>query len=74
MRVRSPAWIIIAGGVLLQASGVLSVAGSALIGIDNAITATIDLKKFVAKVLPARKVALKPVKPVVIPKKARTLP
>lgn len=55
MIARSPAWIIVAGAVLVQASGVLSTAGSALIGIDNAIKATIDLKKIVAKIVPPQK-------------------
>jgi hypothetical protein len=65
MKLRSPAWIIIAGAVLVQSSGVLSTAGSALIGIDNAIRATIDLKALVAKIVPPAKIV--PIKPVVVP-------
>ena len=65
MKLRSPAWIIVAGVVLVQTSGVLSTAGSALIGIDNAIRATIDLKAMVAKIVPPAKIV--PIKPVVVP-------
>ena len=70
MKVRSPAWIIVAGAVLIQASGVLSTAGSALIGIDSAIRATIDLKVLAAKIIPPPKPKFVPIKPVTIPKKA----
>ena len=69
MKVLSPAWIIVAGVVLVQTSGILSTAGSALIGIDSAIRATIDLKALVAKIAPP-KPKFVPIKPVVIPKKA----
>lgn len=69
MKLRSPAWIIVAGAVLVQTSGVLSTAGSALIGIDNAIKATIDLKAIVAKIIPPAKIV--PIKPVVIPPTAK---
>ena len=75
MKLRSPAWIIVAGAVLVQTSGVLSTAGSALIGVDNAIRATIDLKAMVAKIIPPAKIV--PIKKVVIPpikKAARALP
>lgn len=68
MKLYSPAWIIIAGAVLVQASGGLSTAGSALIGIDNAVKATIDLKTLVAKIIPPPKTKFVPIKPVVIPK------
>ena len=67
MKLYSPAWIIVAGAVLVQASGGLSTAGSALIGIDNAIKAVIDLKAIAAKIIPAPKFT--PIKTVVVPKK-----
>lgn len=66
MKLYSPAWIIVAGAVLVQASGGLSTAGSALIGIDNAIKAVIDLKAIAAKIIPPPKFV--PIKPVVVPK------
>ena len=69
MKLHSPAWIIVAGAVLVQASGGLSTAGSALIGIDNAIKAVIDLKTIVAKIIPPPKFV--PIKPVVVPKPKR---
>ena len=65
MKARSPAWIIVAGAVLVQASGALSTTGSALIGIDSAIKAVIDLKALAAKVLPPPKFV--PIKKVVVP-------
>ena len=65
MKLYSPAWILVVGAVLVQASGGLSTAGSALIGIDNAIKATIDLKALVAKIVPPQKIV--PIKPVVVP-------
>jgi hypothetical protein len=68
MKVRSPAWIILAGALFIQGSGILSTTGSALIGIDSAIRATIDLKALVARIAPKPK--FEPIKPVVIPKKA----
>ena len=67
MKLYSPAWIIVAGVVLVQTSGVLSTAGSALIGIDNAIKAVIDLKAIAAKIVPPPKFV--PIKPVIVPKK-----
>ena len=71
MKARSPAWIIVAGAVLVQASGALSTTGSALIGIDSAIKAVIDLRSIVAKALPPPKFV--PIKKVVIPP-ARKMP
>ena len=65
-----PAVVIVAGAVLVQASGALSTAGSALIGIDNAIKATIDLKTIVAKIIPPPKFV--PIKPIVVPKRMPT--
>ena len=49
----------------MQASGALSTTGSALIGIDSAIKAVIDLRAIVAKALPPPKFV--PIKKVVIP-------
>lgn len=63
MKLRSPAWIIVAGAVVVQATGGLSMAGSTLIGIDNAIKAIVDINGLFTKVV------IKPIKPVVIPKK-----
>lgn len=76
MKVRSPTWIVIAGVVLAQASGILGAVGTGITGLDNAITATIDLKK---KFREAVAVPFKPIKPVVIPapkvkKTALTMP
>jgi hypothetical protein len=68
MKLYSPAWVVVAGAVLLQTSGALTTAGSALIGIDNAIKATIDIRAIVARIVPPAKIV--PIKPVVIPKKA----
>lgn len=51
MILRSPAWIVVAGVVLLQACGGISAVGNALIGIDHAITATIDIKHVITTVL-----------------------
>ena len=65
-----PAVVIVAGAVLVQASGALSTAGSALIGIDNAIKATIDLKTIIAKIIPPPKFV--PIKPIVVPKRMPT--
>ena len=65
MIIRSPAWIIVAGAALIQASGILSTTGSALIGIDSALRATIDLKALVATIVPKPKFA--PINPVTIP-------
>lgn len=62
-----PAALIVAGAVFVQASGGLSTAGSALIGIDNAIKAVIDLKAIAAKIVPPPKFV--PIKPVIVPKK-----
>ena len=67
MKLYSPAWIIVAGVVLVQTSGVLSTAGSALIGIDNAIKAVIDLKAIAAKIVPPQKLKFVPIKPVIVP-------
>ena len=74
MKVRSPAWIIVAGAVLVQSSGIISTVGSALIGIDGAIKATIDLKSIVAKVLPPPTPKFVQIKKVVIPPPRRTMP
>jgi len=76
VKARSPAWLIAAAVVLAQASGVVSTVGSALIGIDNAITATIDLKKMVAKIIPPRpaKFSFAPIQPVVVPPTKKQMP
>ena len=70
MRIYSPVWIAIAVAVLVQTSGTLSTVGSALIGVDNAIKATIDLKAMVAKIVPPVKIV--PIKPVVVPQRMPT--
>ena len=71
MKARSPAWIIAAGLVLAQASGVLSTVGSAIIGLDNAITGAIDLKKQFQKFVPIKPVIFTPINPVVVPPTAK---
>ena len=68
MKLRSPAilGLIAVGAVLAQGAGILSTVGSALIGIDSGIRATIDLKAIVAKVVAPRPKFV-PIKPVTIP-------
>ena len=66
MKVRSPAWIIVAGVVLVQASGAMSTVGNLLVGIDSTIKATVDIKGFIAKAI-APKPQFVPIKKVVIP-------
>ena len=61
MKARSPAWIIIAAAVLLQGSGIVTTVGTALVGIDSAMRATIDLKKMFNTVVIA------PIQPIVVP-------
>lgn len=63
MKLYSPAWIIVAGAVIVQGSGGLSIVGNGLIGIDNAIKAFVDIRKMFTPV------AIPPIKPVVVPKK-----
>ena len=70
MIVRSPAWIVIVGGAVLSASGALGTVGNALIGIDGGIRAAVDLRTLVTKAFPP-KPKFVPLKPVVIPKKAK---
>ena len=72
MKARSPAWLIIAAAVLVQGSGIVSTVGSALIGIDNTITAAIDLKKMVAGIIPPR--AFVPIRPIVVPPTKKAMP
>lgn len=61
MKLRSPAWIIVAGAIIVQGSGGLSAIGNAIVGIDNGIKAVVDLKAMFTKVV------IKPIQPVVIP-------
>ena len=68
MKARSPAWIIVAGAVVVQASGVLGVVGNAITGIDSAIRATIDLKGLFTKAVIA---PIQQIQPVVIPPTAK---
>ena len=63
-----PAAVLVVGAVLVQASGAISTTGSALIGIDNAIKATIDLRAVVAKIIPPAKIV--PLHPIIIPPRA----
>ena len=50
-----------AGVVLVQASGGLSLVGNAITGVDNSIKAVIDIKKMFAPVV------VPPIHPVVVP-------
>ena len=61
MRVRVVWWIPVAAVVLAHVTGVLGNVGTAITGIDNAVTATIHLKSMFQKVVIA------PINPVVIP-------
>ena len=61
MKLRSPAWIIVAGAIIVQGSGGLSAIGNAIVGIDYGIKAVVDLKAMFTKVV------IKPIQPVVIP-------
>ena len=54
-------WLLVAIAVLAQATGIIGNVGSAITGVDNAITATIDLKKMFTPV------TIQPIKPVVVP-------
>jgi hypothetical protein len=54
-------WLILAIAVATQATGVLGTVGSAITGVDNAITATLDLKRLFTPLV------IQPIKPVVIP-------
>ena len=69
MKARSPAilGLIAVGAVIAQGAGILSTVGSALIGIDSGIRATIDLKALAAKIIPPQKPKFVPIKPVYIP-------
>jgi hypothetical protein len=69
MKVRSPAIIVLIaiGAVIAQGAGVLSTVGSALIGIDSGIRATIDLKALASKIIPPSPPKFVPIKPVFIP-------
>ena len=73
MKVRSPAIIAIiaAGSVFAQASGVLSTVGSALIGVDSAIRAAIDLKALAKTFMPPKRPKFVPIKQIILPTKAQ---
>jgi hypothetical protein len=72
VKARSPAWIIIAGAVLVQSSGIMTTTGNALVGIDGAIRAIIDLKTIIAKMIPPPKFV--PIKQVVVPQTKKQIP
>lgn len=72
MKAQSPVWIVLAGAVLVQTSGVMSTVGSALVGVDSAIRATIDLKTIIAKIVPPPKFV--PIKQVVVPPTKKAIP
>ena len=65
MKLRSPAWIIVAAALIVQGSGGLSAIASAIVGIDNGIKAVIDIKAMFHPVV------IKPIKPVIIPPMAK---
>ncbi len=71
MKARSPAWIIVAGAVLVQASGILGLVGSAVTGLDNTITAAIDLKKIFHKAVVVPFQPIQPIQPIVVPPTAK---
>lgn len=47
MIVRNPAVVALIAGYLVSASGALGAVGSTLIGIDNSLKASLDLRKLV---------------------------
>ena len=71
MKLRIVWWIPVAAVFIAHASGILGNVGTAIIGVDNTITAVIDLKKMVAKIIPPRKPNFVPIKKVIIPPHAK---
>jgi len=72
MKARSPAWIIAAGLVLVQASGILSLVGQGISGLDQAVTGIIDLKKAWKTIVPLPQFPT--IQPVMIPKQNKPMP
>ena len=61
MKLRVVWWIPVAAVALAHVTGVLGNVGSAITGVDNAVTATLHLKSLFQKVV------VKPIQPVVVP-------
>lgn len=64
-------WLLAGLIVLAQASNIIGKVGSAITGIDNAVTATVDLKKIFNKVVIA---PIQQIQPVVIPSSPKKMP
>ena len=61
-------WLLAGLIVFAQAADIFGKIGSAITGIDNTITATIDLKKMF------KKVVIEPIQPIVVPASAKKMP